>query len=47
VNAAKAELVREALAASGGVVTEAARRLSLHPNYLHRLMKNLGVRERT
>jgi transcriptional regulator with PAS, ATPase and Fis domain len=46
VNAAKASLVREALAASGGVVTEAARRLGLHPNYLHRLMKNLGVRER-
>jgi Nif-specific regulatory protein len=44
VNAAKRAAVEEALSAAGGVVTEAARRLELHPNYLHRLMKNLGLR---
>jgi transcriptional regulator with GAF, ATPase, and Fis domain len=44
VNAAKRKAVQEALAATGGVVTEAARRLELHPNYLHRLMRNLGLR---
>ena len=40
----KRRLVREALAATGGHVTEAARSLGLHPNYLHRLINNLGLR---
>jgi transcriptional regulator with GAF, ATPase, and Fis domain len=44
VNAAKRTAVQEALTASGGVVTEAAKLLGLHPNYLHRLMRNLGMR---
>jgi Nif-specific regulatory protein len=44
VNAAKRRVVQDALAASGGSVTEAAKRLDLHPNYLHRLLNNLGLR---
>jgi transcriptional regulator with GAF, ATPase, and Fis domain len=44
VNAAKRNAVQNALNACGGVVTEAAKLLGLHPNYLHRLMKNLGMR---
>jgi Nif-specific regulatory protein len=41
----KRRIVREALDASGGSVTEAARLLGLHPNYLHRLLRNLGLRD--
>ena len=40
----KRRLVREALDAGGGSVTEAAKLLGLHPNYLHRLLRNLGLR---
>jgi DNA-binding NtrC family response regulator len=45
VNAAKRETVASALAAAGGNVTEAARLLGLHPNYLHRLLNQLGLRD--
>jgi len=42
----KKRLIQDALAQAGGNVTEAARLLVLHPNYLHRLITNLGLRER-
>jgi Nif-specific regulatory protein len=40
----KKRLIVEALDRSKGSVTEAARLLKLHPNYLHRLMNNLNLR---
>jgi len=36
--------VTEALQRANGVITEAAKLLDVHPNYLHRLMKNLQLR---
>jgi Nif-specific regulatory protein len=45
VAARKKELILEAVSRSGGSITEAAKLLGLHPNYLHRLIKNLGLRE--
>jgi len=45
LHATKRRVIREALETSGGVVTKAAERLDLHPNYLHRLISNLGLRE--
>jgi transposase-like protein len=41
---AKQRVVREALERAGGVITEAARLLDVHPNYLHRLLRNLQLR---
>jgi Nif-specific regulatory protein len=41
----KKELILEAVSRAGGSITEAARLLGLHPNYLHRLIRNLGLRE--
>jgi Nif-specific regulatory protein len=41
---AKRKVVREALERANGVYTEAARLLDMHPNYLHRLVKTLGLR---
>jgi len=41
----KQRLILEALEQSGGNVTDAAKQLGLHPNYLHRLITNLGLRE--
>jgi Nif-specific regulatory protein len=41
----KRQLILEALGASGGNYTEAAHRLGLHPNSLHRLIRNLGLRD--
>jgi transcriptional regulator with GAF, ATPase, and Fis domain len=40
----KRDILREALAESGGNVAQAARALGLQPTYLHRLIKNLQVR---
>ena len=40
----KKELVRKALEQANGNVTAAARILGVNANYLHRLMKNLGLR---
>lgn len=45
VNRAKRQVVAAALAQARGNVTEAARALGLHPNYLHRLLNQLGLRE--
>jgi transcriptional regulator with GAF, ATPase, and Fis domain len=44
VKQAKQRIVRSALERSGGNVTEAARELGIHPNNLHRLIRNLEVR---
>lgn len=41
----KAEVVLAAIEACGGNMTAAAKRLQLNPNYLHRLVRNLGLRE--
>lgn len=40
----KKELILNALEQSGGNITEAAKGLGVHGNYLHRLMKNLDLR---
>jgi transcriptional regulator with GAF, ATPase, and Fis domain len=40
----KKEVILSALEKSGGSITEAARALGVHGNYLHRLMRNLDVR---
>jgi DNA-binding NtrC family response regulator len=45
VNRAMQPVVSAALAQSRGNVTEAAHLLGLHPNYLHRLLNQLGLRE--
>jgi transcriptional regulator with GAF, ATPase, and Fis domain len=44
VREAKRRLIARALEQSDGAVTEAARALGVHPNYLHRLMRNLNLR---
>jgi transcriptional regulator with GAF, ATPase, and Fis domain len=41
---AKRRLIQGAVTEARGNVSEAARLLGLHPNYLHRLMKNLGLK---
>ncbi len=43
IEAAKRRVILDALDASGGSVAAAARRLELHRNYLHRLIKKLGL----
>jgi Nif-specific regulatory protein len=40
----KKELILSALEEAGGSFTDAARILGLHPNYLHRLIRNLDLR---
>jgi DNA-binding NtrC family response regulator len=42
----KCQLIADALEKSRGSYVEAARLLGLHPNYLHRLIKNLGLRKK-
>jgi transcriptional regulator with GAF, ATPase, and Fis domain len=46
IEQAKVELVTKALEESGGNHTAAAHLLGLHPNYLHRLIRNLRMRPR-
>lgn len=41
----KRELIKKTLKQTGGNVTEAAKLLRLHPNNLHRLINNLGLRD--
>jgi Nif-specific regulatory protein len=41
----KKRAILAALSQSGGNYTEAAKLLGVHPNYLHRLVRNLGLRE--
>ena len=45
VKQARRQVVLEALAQAGGNYHEAARRLGLHPNNLHRLIRTLDLRE--
>ena len=45
VNHAKRDTIRKTLEQTGGNVAEAARQLKLQPTYLHRLIKNLGLRD--
>jgi Nif-specific regulatory protein len=44
IEQAKVDLITNALKESGGNHTTAARQLGLHPNYLHRLIRNLKMR---
>ena len=44
LNEKKKELIRASLDQTGGSVAEAARLLGLHPKYLHRLLRNLGLK---
>jgi two-component system response regulator PilR (NtrC family) len=44
IEQAKVDLITNALKESGGNHTAAARQLGLHPNYLHRLIRNLKMR---
>ncbi|HKH44042.1 MAG TPA: sigma 54-interacting transcriptional regulator [Thermoanaerobaculia bacterium] len=46
LNAAKKRLILSAIEQAGGNVKKAAELLGLHPNYLHRLISNLGLRDR-
>ncbi|HEY0004818.1 MAG TPA: sigma 54-interacting transcriptional regulator [Pyrinomonadaceae bacterium] len=41
----KRQLILKAMDQSAGNFTEAARLLGLHPNYLHRLIRNMNLRE--
>jgi transcriptional regulator with GAF, ATPase, and Fis domain len=41
----KRQLILDALETTQGNYTDAANRLGLHPNYLHRLIRNLNLRE--
>lgn len=45
VREVKKQLILNAVENAGGNFTEAARLLGLHPNYLHRLIRNLELRE--
>lgn len=46
VQSGKKELIFKAFAEARGNYTEAARILDIHPNYLHRLIRNLGIKEK-
>jgi two-component system, NtrC family, response regulator HydG len=45
VAATKKQIIIQAMEQTKGNYTEAAKLLGVHPNYLHRLIKNLGLRE--
>jgi Nif-specific regulatory protein len=45
VNNVKRQLILRALEQAGGSFTEAAKLLDLHPNYLHRLVRNMDLRK--
>jgi transcriptional regulator with GAF, ATPase, and Fis domain len=45
LNRTKRQLILDAVRQAGGNVTRAAEALGLHPNYLHRLISNLGLRD--
>src|SRR5256714_9975550 len=44
IKQAKRQLILRAVEQSGGSYTEAARLLGVHPNYLHRLIRNLNLK---
>jgi transcriptional regulator with GAF, ATPase, and Fis domain len=45
VKETKKQLIMRAIQGAKGSYTEAARLLGVHPNYLHRLIRNLGIKE--
>lgn len=47
LKAAKQKIILDAIEESGGNYSEAARRLGIHPNNLHRIVRNLKIREQT
>jgi DNA-binding NtrC family response regulator len=44
INQLKKQLIIDAVAQTKGNYTEAANLLGLHPNYLHRLIRNLDIK---
>ena len=46
LNEWKKRLILTAVEQADGNITRAAETLGLHPNYLHRLISNLGLRKR-
>ncbi len=44
VQETKKRVIRQAVDEAGGNYTEAAKRLGVHPNYLHRLIRNLDLK---
>ena len=44
INQLKKELILRAVDDTKGNLTEAARTLGLHPNYLHRLIRNMNLK---
>ena len=44
VTEAKKQLILKAVEQSGGNYTEAAKLLGVHPNYLHRLIRNMNLK---
>ena len=44
VTQTKKQIILKAIDEAKGNYTEAARRLGVHPNYLHRLIRNLNLR---
>jgi transcriptional regulator with GAF, ATPase, and Fis domain len=45
LNKVKRDLILRALEEASGSFTEAAKLLDLHPNYLHRLVRNMDLRK--
>jgi transcriptional regulator with GAF, ATPase, and Fis domain len=45
VNNVKRQMIIKAVEQANGNFTEAARLLDLHPNYLHRLVRNMDLRD--
>jgi Nif-specific regulatory protein len=45
IRESKKQLILSAFDQAGGNYTEAARLLGLHPNYLHRLIRNLNIKQ--
>jgi transcriptional regulator with GAF, ATPase, and Fis domain len=45
VNSVKRQIILKAIEQAGGNFTEAAKLLDLHPNYLHRLIRNMDLRD--
>jgi len=45
INAFKKQLIVQAVQRSGGMITEAAKLLGIHPKYLHRLIRNLSIKK--
>jgi DNA-binding NtrC family response regulator len=44
VSEAKKQVILRAVEQAGGNYTEAAKRLGVHPNYLHRLIRNMNLK---